>query len=133
MAIQSEDSERIVKFIADSLEQGKDFVINQAPSVAQEIYWRGIIRNGSYLLVALILGAIVLGVSFYLCKRYNKYNSLLSAEEKRNNPPPWIIWLVAFIIPNACALWIFICNTCNLMVIIIAPKVYILEEVRKLL
>ena len=56
--MKADDAEKILKLIADSLEQGRDFVVAQAPDVVQEIVtwnrWSNTVGAVTCLVLALI-------------------------------------------------------------------------------
>jgi len=58
MDLKSEQAERVLKLIGDSLEGGKDFVLREAPDVVQElIVWK---RAESLLLAGGLLALVLL-------------------------------------------------------------------------
>jgi hypothetical protein len=64
--MQNEDVERILKFVADSLEGGKDFVLEQAPTVVQQLILLGRVE----CVCGIVLATLVCAACAWVFRRY---------------------------------------------------------------
>lgn len=72
------EAEKIVKFLADSLEQGKDFVLSQAPDVVRELVAWERLYNFSVAAVAL---CAAIALAFLSLSLYRKAKSADEADK----------------------------------------------------
>lgn len=124
MANQSHEISELVKFIADTLKESKDFVLEQAPSVIQEfITW----KRWEYLTLAVLL--TVFAATFaYLSAKAFKW-ALKEAETDLESAAPVGVLsffaVAASVIFTICAIYHAYCA----LQVWIAPKVFLIEFV----
>lgn len=125
--------ERLIKGmdeIASWIESSKEFAIEHAPEVAQEILTRGLIAGWTHIIVSVLFFAagIILfriGSTVITHRDYGdtKYKS------SRFEGGQWL----ALIAGNAIGLAIFGIGLYRIATIIITPKLYLLEHIRRYL
>jgi len=121
----SHEAERVLKLLADSLEEGKEFVLEQAPDIAREIVTRGLVVHG-ITAVFCIIGMIY---SIRLIERFYQW-SVESNDGKLGAD----FQLFIKCLHGISFLWA-ICafnSVIGLATIYVCPKLYILEEASRI-
>lgn len=129
--MESEQAERILRTIADSLEEGKGFVVDQAPDVVQQLILWGRVES----VLGLVIPLVVALPFFVVARRCHKKWNLLEAADKWDKDD-WpkdlgIIWIVANLVGWVIVLISISVAASNLQVWL-APKVYALEYLFKI-
>ena len=117
----------LVKFLQETLQQGKDFVVEQSPLVVQET-----LRWGFYsALITAIVACCVLVPSTYLL-RLSYYNLYKVKGTYPYDSDPWIGVGVAGIVLTAISSAIVITNITQMVFIHIAPRLYLLDRLSQI-
>lgn len=125
MSIPNEYHQRIISAmdgITAWVEQSKDLVSEQAPAVAQEIVTLGIIGG--------ICGIITLVLTIALPLLYIKYRASIKDETQEFTDPFMIIFGSCIVIGGLIGSIVLIVNGITALV---APRLYILEDVVRIL
>lgn len=126
MAIESQQAERELKIIADSLEQGKDFVLTQAPDVVQQlIAWKR-----AETAICIVLGlAMIAGCVLIIRGLRRSYREAVSAGRQED-----LTFMLPAVLFGACAIVLAVLgcaviasNVAMCLQVWLAPKVFILE------
>lgn len=129
--MKTDDAERIVKWFADTLEQGKDFTLEQAPDVVQElILWKEV----ESLIVLGIITLVALGMCI-LCRFCHRRSTVVPTGAKCGDPEMnWRDGTIFFGI-LALVFWLFAVpvTVISYLQVWIAPKLYALEYAMHLL
>jgi hypothetical protein len=122
------EAERILKLFADSLEQGKDFAVSEAPEVVQQLVLWTRVQYGVIIVVLLIFAAIgwrcMVACIKYAVKEEEKNGGSMS--EWRGGQ---VVACIATVILLAVSLGVAI----DSLQVWLAPKVYVLEYAADLL
>lgn len=129
--MESEQAERILKTIADSLEEGKGFVVDQAPDVVQQLVVWG--RARSAIAVAIPL---VVALAFFVAGRQYRRKWNLLTPDRKWDKDDWphqygAAWVSAKIVGWLLVL-IAALNTMSHLQVWLAPKLYALEYLFKI-
>ncbi len=123
-AIDSSEANRLLKLLADSLEQGKEFVLTQAPEVVQQlILWKRAEHTAW-----VCMGLVGMVVMYFVGRRCYAW---LVENNRRGEPGEWPCLLG---IPSAALLFLglLLFNIAPCLQVWLAPKVYLLEYLAKL-
>jgi uncharacterized membrane protein YoaK (UPF0700 family) len=108
------------------LQATEDFVVEQAPLLVQEILHYGLAHNS----VLMVLCFIFLAVAGYLC--YKCFKRAAECSEVYEAEAPAMIGSVIAIIGLGATAG-FIVNLMCVLKIVFAPRLYLIEELRRLL
>jgi hypothetical protein len=128
--MDTKDAERILKFIADSMEEGKEFVVAQAPDVVQQMVAREIWVTGLQLLLAVIAIACCVTAAVKLTRLAIRWARALDGYGEEVGPGVGAIFagmIGSFLTLYACD------RAVHLVSVLVAPKVFILEQAANLL
>lgn len=103
-----------VKKLIEQLGAAKGFVMEQAPDVLKQMVYYGIVSNGFYCFLASLVFSICL------------YYGIKTA--KKENPA-----CLGFFLTSAVAVFVFAVNIDNLLKASFAPKLYLIQELSKLI
>ncbi len=121
------DKERILKLIADSLEQGKDFAIEQMPDVVQQlIMWRITLHSIGFALFLLIL---IISCSVLHCG-VKKSGGILDANTRDYSSTE--VKNITSLLVTLIAIPFVLMQAYNLLYIVMAPKVYVIQYISNL-
>jgi len=129
MDLKSEQAERVLKLLGDSLEGGKEFVLREAPDVVQQlIVWKRV-ESVAVISALLSLSLLALLVSRAAHRIFND-ERLVADSEKAGFA--CVVALMAYL---ACLSFLIsaICGGIGYLQVWLAPKVYVLEYCTKLL
>jgi hypothetical protein len=115
-------AERLLKLITDSLEQGKDFVLEQAPDVVQQLILLKRIEYSVYVLVAVPFLAVTAAFVLRSLPRIKEEFNDMSSPPLRSFASA-VLGVIAF--PTTIMLFENILPV--LLKVWFAPKVYLLE------
>ena len=126
--MDTKDAERILKLFADSLEQGKDFAVSEAPEVVQQlILWKRV-EYGVIVAVLLLFGVICWRVMVNCGKLADK-----EEVHKDGSSSDWRYGQVLGAVVGLCLLTALIGVNIYSLRVWLAPKVYVLEYAAELL
>jgi hypothetical protein len=130
--IKSEQAERLLKVIADGMEEGKEFVVGQAPDVVQELILWGRVTSVCWVSLMLLLAAVCFLVFRWFKRRWdglpekerwqsaNTYSSSLYPHDYG------VGWVVALSVG-----WVWVLTAVIMAIeslqVWLAPKVYVVE------
>lgn len=114
-----ETTQKILETLLTTIKETKDFTMEQAPILAQEIVNYAIAANGVCLLIALLASII----SIFTLKNFNK--------SPDREPAP--LWLLGFIISFTIAIILLFKHFPELIKAMVAPRLYIIEAIKDLL
>lgn len=119
--------EQLLKFLTDTLQQGKDFTVDQAPQFVRELlawqFYQAAIFTGLGVVIMLagwIIAALII-------RRVNKAKA-----EKRYSEIDGVQWLVG-IVGTLAGVIILVVNIQAMIQVRVAPRVVIVEMVRSLI
>lgn len=120
-----ENKEQVLKFIADSLQEMKDFAIEQAPDVVQQyLGWKF-----TEAVMFTCLGLILLIPALYGCYKATIITKQLYKEDSNE---PWFLLCILAIIGLMLFPTLFIINNLpDAIQIHYYPKAYLLEQLLK--
>jgi len=124
--MKTDDAERILKLLADSLEQGKDFALEQAPDIAQElILWKRV-----EWVCAVVIGLVACLLLYWACRLLWRRSKLPECKDFREG-----IELSSVVCGtlSCVALGIWLGCTISSLQVWFAPKLYILEYAANIL
>ncbi len=132
--LSKEQIERILKFLADDIQSGRDFVMEQAPLVVQEYLTWVTWYHGIWVVCCLIAVAVVAPLGTHALKRFiaeaNSHNEG-SAEKLEAEGAATIsgfVVIVAVALGGGFGCYNAIC----LIKVLVAPRIVILEYLSKL-
>lgn len=118
-------AERLLKLITDSLEQGKDFVLEQAPDVVQQLIMLKRIEYSVYAVLAgLLLAAAVTFILWSIPHVKKEYENFACSE--------WLpVWALSSMLSGGLVLLATISLVDGVLPVLLkvwlAPKVFLLE------
>ena len=124
MDIDKTEADRLLALIADSIEEGKEFVLDQAPGIAQEIVLYGRTIETFQLVLILLAGAFGLYCIFraFTAKTDRKWDTVVDSDF-----PIAIFWGLAAILPCTIGVVGIIEEAPDCMMAWFMPKLYILH------
>lgn len=108
------------QFALETLKDTKDFVLEQAPLVVQELYAWHLTSS----IIWVVVTAIVLGILVPKMIEFFKDYEYDLEEDKEG-------WGVFLVITNLVSIAIFTYNLFKMLQILIAPKLYLIEYITK--
>ncbi len=123
-AIDTEQANRLLKLLADGVEQGKDFVLTQAPEVVQQlILWKRAEHTAW-----VCMGLVGMVVVYFVGRRCYAW----IVKDNRHGELEELLCLLG--IPSAALLFLLMLlfNIAPCLQVWLAPKVYLLEYLTKL-
>lgn len=117
------EAERLLKLITDSIAQGKDFVLEQAPDVVQQLI---VYKRIEYTFYTVLLMLIIGVVTYVSIKGFNACMSKTDTES--------LLMLLMFAGFTYLITILILCGLVpRLIIVYVAPKVFLLEYLASLI
>lgn len=124
----SEQVNALLTFLLENLKETKEFVVSQAPDIMQQMILYGYYSNLLYILTCSVLMVSSIFILFKINKKVNK-------QDFENGESEIACVMIFFVLlAFSFASFIIMCGCINnLMLIKLAPKVYLIKEISSLI
>lgn len=124
----AEKMNQLIGYIAESIRDGGDAIKQQAPEVAREIVWFGIVDNAT----SIAFGLCVTGTIFVVCFRYLiRYIRSLKNDYTEIDPLVAILCPAILLISFFVGMVILTTHFSPLVKAIATPRLYVLDYLRR--
>ena len=111
---------QVLSAIMTSVGEVKDFSVAQLPDIAQQYITYGIVMSSVWVVVSLIVSIILLTIIYKMFRRWDGYSE-------------WIMFVSFPIVFTVGTVTAFFANLHNLILVLTAPKVWFILEIKNLI
>ena len=124
-----EQAKEALQLLIDSIRDGQEFVVEQAPLVVQEIIRWGMFKHGALVVVWLVAMLIGIGISRGLYRE-----SMRAEADDRDEDQRGFVALTLFALFVALVMLVFaVISAFSFGYVYTAPRLYVLDELTRML
>lgn len=136
MEIASDEAQRVLKLIGDGIEEGREFVIEQAPLVVQEIVTYGRVFHTMLVCLGLAIGVLAIRAGMRFVQKVKVFICVGRGEgevtaqrirEMDYQVPGIFMWLISLTVLVSTAITLLCVNFPAMCQAWWAPRLYVLE------